>query len=179
VQRESFIKPLSRSAGSALDRSARYMEQMVRQGKDQDPNVKAMLESLGNEDRIKLEKELDLNWWVNNLEADLRSTEWILQKVRNRKSYAQHIYAALCNNKFQPIDVVAILKDEMWSCTWRYAGGIVADMCQSGNYLDWYCSGIRKPDEEPAYVNEGQVTDEVREDFRTLGWHIIDTIQEV
>ena len=64
----------------------------------------------------------------NNLEYDLLTTDWILEKVRNSESYAQNLYAALCNTSSQKSELVAILKDEQWSCSWRYAGGIIADM---------------------------------------------------
>jgi hypothetical protein len=113
----------------------------------------------------------------NNLEFDLLTTSWILEKVRSSKSYSQHIYAALCNNEFQKLSVIPILTDERWGCSWRYAGGIVADMRQEGDYIDWYCSGIRNTsyDEEntqieDSYVPEGQITAEIREDLQKLGW---------
>ena len=36
--------------------------------------------------------ESNSKWAENNLEHDLRSTDWILQKVRNNKSYAIKVY---------------------------------------------------------------------------------------
>jgi hypothetical protein len=71
---------------------------------------------------------VDPEWQKNNLEYDLRSTAWILAKARANNAYAQNIYAAMCNMRWQRLDVMPILKDEYWSCSWRSSGGIVADM---------------------------------------------------
>lgn len=116
----------------------------------------------------------------NNLEYDLLTTDWILAKTRDRDDYAQNLYAALCNNDFQRNDVMPILKSETWGCSWRSAGGIIADMRGQGDYMDWYCSGIRgNPDDDPAntitekYVGEGTVTEEIRQDLLILGWLVI------
>jgi hypothetical protein len=120
----------------------------------------------------------------NDLEYDLRSTDWILEKARNSDSYAQNIYAALCNMQWcnvkgqDPKVTLEILKENFWSCSWRSAGGIVANMQQKGDYIDWYCSGIGNDDtgyglthtDGKGYVPEGHVTDEIREDLRLLGW---------
>lgn len=119
---------------------------------------------------------------VNNLEYDLLTNEWILEKVRGSDAYAQNLYAAMCNNDFTRCEVIPILKEERWSCSWRYAGGIVADMRQEGDYIDWYCSGIRDIDhneevnkqwDERRYVAESAVTDEIKEDLAKLGWIVI------
>jgi hypothetical protein len=122
----------------------------------------------------KLALENDPEWQKNNLEYDLRSSELIVEKCKNR-AYAQNIYAALCNNEFQRNDVMPILKDEVWTCSWRYAGGIVADLVEEGDYMDWYCTGIRHDDGEltDLYVGEGEVTDEVKEDLFKLGWLVV------
>lgn len=114
-----------------------------------------------------------------NLEQDLWQSEKILKKIRDSKDYAQNVYAAMCNMRWQPLEVIPILKDEYWSCSWRAAGGLVARLVGSGgDYMDWYCSGIG--DETPdtgrwinrprTFVPEGTVTDEVLEDFKELGW---------
>ena len=127
----------------------------------------------------------DLEWRRNNLEYDLRSTEWICDKAKNSESYAQNIYAALCNNDFLKLEVVTILKNETWSCSWRRAGGIVADMLQKGDYIDWYCSGMGGLTVYPTagvkdgYVPESVVTEEIREDLKKLGWTVVETTQDV
>jgi len=118
---------------------------------------------------------------INNMEYDLLTTDWILEKVRVSESYAQNLYSAMCNNDFIKIDVIPILrqnpKKDYWSASWRYAGGIVADMRQEGDYIDWYCSGIRggmsyDDDIKDGFVPEGMITDEIRNDLQRLGWVI-------
>jgi hypothetical protein len=118
---------------------------------------------------------------VNNMEYDLLTTEWILDRVRTSNSYAQNLYAAMCNNEFQKLDVIPILKNETWGASWRYAGGIIADMQQKGDYMDWYCSGIRNDYNQESeskisnplnYVPEGLITDEIRNDLQKLGWAV-------
>lgn len=122
-------------------------------------------------------------WKKNNLEYDLRSTKWICDKAKASETYAQNIYASLCNQDWQKNEVWPLLKGETYSCSWRYAGGIVADMIEQGDYIDWYCSGIRGGDfpdaidvpyEQKKFVPEGTVTDEIREDFFKLGWIPVD-----
>jgi hypothetical protein len=101
-----------------------------------------------------------------NLEYDLRSSEDILNKARNSTVYCQNLYAALCNNRF-------FYGDKEWACSWRHAGGIIADMIQKGDYIDWYCSGIGSdPEKSDGYVGESFVTEEVRLDLLKIGWVI-------
>ena len=143
-----------------------------------DEGAKTLLEWY---DQIKIEQANrvhDPEWQKNNLEYDLRPTQWILAKVRASEYYAQNLYAALCNNSFQKIDVLNILKEQEWSCSWRHAGGIIADMRQAGDYIDWYCSGIRDRDESKSetgskFVSESIVTDEIRSDLLNLGWRVV------
>lgn len=136
-------------------------------------------------------------WQKDNMEYDLRSTPWIIDKVKGDKVYAQHLYAAICNNDFTKNDVIPILTEKKWSCSWRYAGGIVANMKEEGDYIDYYCSGIRDAtvldDDEfrqltreqqevyiqgKAFVPEGVVTDEIRKDLLKLGWIVVDNEDE-
>lgn len=121
----------------------------------------------------------------NNLENDIYTAEWLRIKAKTRNSYAQNLYAAMCNREFVKLDVLPILKGETWSCSWRYAGGLVAELVGEGDYLNWYCSGMGglatydtgDPDEfnsERGYVKEGVVTDEIREDLKKLGWIVLE-----
>ena len=162
-----------------------YIERKAKEGKtpENDPDVKAMVdwyESWNEEEEKWAEQE-----HKNDLEYDLRTTDWILAKVRASDSYAQNLYAAICNNDFMKLDVVPILKEETCSYSWRYAGGIIADMRQEGDYIDWYCSGCGgladyDTDQEEwakrtGYVAESVVTDEIRADLKSLGWTVVET----
>jgi hypothetical protein len=115
---------------------------------------------------------VDPEWQKENLEYDLRSTEWICNKVKANDNYAQNLYAAMCNNNFIKREVWPMLKGQTWSCSWRCAGGIIADMQEKGDYIDWYCSGISGGDEPDVYNNiklpgrfvpESTITDEIRD----------------
>ena len=131
---------------------------------------------------------VDPTWQKNNMEYDLRTSDHMLTQVRTSDNYAQNLYAAMCNRDFQRNDTWPILTDLKWSCSWRHAGGIVADMRESGDYIDWYCSGIGSsedgyglsgtvPEVEAdgrTYVPEGEVTDEIRADLLKLGWQVLD-----
>jgi hypothetical protein len=125
-------------------------------------------------------QELSEDWQKGNLEYDLRTCNPILEKVRSSDTYAQNLYAAMCNMQFQKLDVMPILKNELWSCSWRHAGGIIANMRMHGDYIDWYCSGIGDGlgngdfDGTKGYVSEGTVTDEVKEDLKQLGWVLVE-----
>lgn len=125
----------------------------------------------------------DPTWQKDNLEYDLRSTDWIVNKAKTSDAYSQNIYAALCNNDFTKLAVIPILKEQKWSCSWRHAGGIVADMREQGDYIDWYCSGIGDglgngdEDGTKGYVSESVVTEEIKQDLQKLGWVVV-TSQE-
>lgn len=150
----------------------RYIERKKEEGlTEDDENVASMIEYYNNWLRDAQQQIDDPEWQVDNLEYDLRSTDWICDKVKGSKAYAQSLYAALCNNDFVNSDMFNILKGNYWSCSWRYAGGIIADMREEGDYIDWYCSGIIN---DLSRVTEGTVTDEVREDLKKLGWFVVD-----
>jgi len=169
------MSKLSKSPERNTFQASKYLERKAEEGKtpDNDPNVKAMMDMYKNWAVETAEREADPNWSKNNMEHDLRTTNWILNKARSSESYAQNLYAAMCNNGFIKLDVIPILKQEEWSCSWRYAGGIIADMRQEGDYIDWYCSGIRNPEDEPKdFVPEGCITDEIRNDLQRLGWAV-------
>ena len=117
------------------------------------------------------------------------------KKILGDVVYAQNLYAALCNNDFQRLEMWPILAGKTWHCSWRYAGGVVADIRKEGDYLNWYCSGIRdwprqgeKTPEEwanltpelqqyiknsEAFEEEGKVADEIANDLHRLGWIVL------
>jgi hypothetical protein len=99
-----------------------------------------------------------------DLEKDLMDCDWIRLKSEMSESYAQNLYASLCNRIF-------IKDDREWTCSWRYAGGIVADLrsnIYSEDYMNWYCSGILG--QEDTYISEGDITGEISQDLLKLGW---------
>lgn len=131
---------------------------------------------------------MDLN---RNLEQDLIESELICSKCADAR-YAQNLYAAMCNMQWQPQEFWPLLKNELWSCSWRTAGGIVANIRNNlkltddngnlifENYINWYCSGmdtdysddgVRDPVQNADFVAEGVVTAEVKADLALLGWH--------
>jgi hypothetical protein len=157
-----------------------YILRALEQGESlDDPGVIKIIELYDSLEKLDAERFMNPEWQSNNLEWDLRTTDWILEKVRKSKVYAQNLYAALCNNEFIRLDVIEVLADNRWSCSWRSAGGIVANMRVEGDYIDWYCSGMGglsyDPDEgRPVdYVPEATVTDEIKKDLRRLGWAVI------
>lgn len=184
-------KKIAKSPNRNTFQKERYLERQAEAGKtpDNDLGTAVMLDYYLKIIEDDKEKELDPEWKKNNLEYDLRSTDWILEKVRADETYSQNLYAALCNNEFQKLDVIPILKEEKWSCSWRYAGGIIADMREQGDYIDWYCSGIRNDGDDGEsidtgyiqrkYVSESVVTDEIRDDLKKLGWIVVTDDDEI
>ena len=84
-----------------------------------------------------------------------------IRTLKNRMvediDFATDIYRALCNMQWKDID-----GDYIYGCTWRYAGGLVAEIRDKGeDYLEFYCSGA-----------EGSVTKEIEEIFNNLGWEM-------
>jgi len=168
----------------------KYIEKLELDSNDE--NALLMLDYYNEFDDKDRQHGQDPEWCKDNLEYDLRSTAWIIEKAKSDEVYAQHLYAAMCNNEFQKNDVWPILSDKKWSCSWRHAGGIIADMRETGDYMNFYCSGIRNDDpvddevfqnlddhqkrdffQTKAYVGEGEVTEEIREDLFKLGWIVM------
>lgn len=189
---------LSKSPDRYTFQRNNYLARRIAEGKQDDPNTIAMLEYYDELPKRQADREENPDWKENNMEYDLRSTPWICDKVKSDDVYAQNLYAAMCNNDFQRNDMMPILKDQQWSCSWRYAGGIVADMQEKGDYIDWYCSGIKNAGpieqsewdnltleqqqrykETEAYVSESVVTDEIRSDLKKLGWLVLEDNNEM
>jgi hypothetical protein len=196
-----MMSELSKSPERNTFQAGKYLERKADEGKTPEncEEVKAMVDYYASWNTRALEQEADPDWRENNMEYDLRSTPWILDKVRSDDAYAQNLYAAMCNNDFQKNEFMPLLAGKTWGCSWRYAGGIIADMQEKGDYIDWYCSGIRDTgwDEDPEdtekvlteeqkkiketvgrYVSESVVTDEIRADLKRLGWEVVDNTDE-
>lgn len=176
-----------------------YLERKLEECRtpDNDDDIKAMIDYFDRTDEIQLEREEDPEWKKNNLEYDLRTSDVIAEKCKDA-IYAQHLYAALCNNEFTKNDIWPLLKEERWSCSWRYAGGIIAHIREEGDYIDWYCSGMvhgldnytqeeidlmsedqRQIHKEAlAHVPESVVTDEIRKDLLDLGWIVAESTDD-
>lgn len=163
----------------------------VEEGSKTSEEAQQMIAFYKSWEQSRREIEETHEWQKDNMEYDLRSTKWICDKAKASEAYAQNIYAALCNNEFTKNEVWPLLQGKTWGASWRSAGGIVANMIEQGDYIDWYCSGIRGDigDEEYQnmskeaqekylymknyFVNESTVTDEVREDLLKLGWLVV------
>jgi len=189
------MNKVSKSPDRHTFQAEEYVKRCEEAGKEPSEDYLNLYKSARQQDEDNM---VDPKWQKDNMEYDLRSTEWILEKVRNSDIYAQNLYAAMCNNDFTKNDVWPILTEKRWSCSWRHAGGIVADMQEKGDYIDWYCSGIRNAkdlDDDQfnqltreqqeyyikckSYVSESVVTDEILEDLLKLGWIVVNDDTEV
>ena len=158
-----------------------YIKRCEEKGEEPNPDYVNMYKTWREQEAEQIN---DPEWQKDNMEYDLRSTEWICDKVKSSDNYAQNLYAAMCNMQFTKLAVIPILKEQRWSASWRHSGGIIADMREQGDYIDWYCSGIgneeygngldgTKPKVDSDgrdYVPEGHVTEEIRADLQKLGW---------
>lgn len=77
------------------------------------------------------------------------------ERIKKDDEFAQHLYASMCNVIWHNPGT-----NDTYSCSWRYAGGVVAKIRDKGeDYLDFYCSG-----------GEGRVTEDVKECLQQLGY---------
>ena len=110
---------------------------------------------------------------MRNLADEMAKDKIVISYLKDAEA-ARDFYRALCNVDWFPIiersedeEIVARLKGEKeqsWSCSWRAAGGIIADIRNANynlteDYMDFYCSD-----------HEGTVTDLVKECFERMGW---------
>ena len=160
-------------------------------------NADELFDLFSSMEQQKLNLEETAEWKKDNMEYDLCSTQWILEKVKADNVYSQHLYASMCNREFVKNDVWPILTEKKWSCSWRYAGEIIANMREEGDYVNWYCSGIvgtadpieqevwntltldqqKHVKDKQAFEPEGVVTDEIRKDLLKLGWIVLNDIE--
>lgn len=184
LSQRSKMSKISKSPERFSFQKGGYVKRQEEAGEPVSEAYLDMFENILNAHEHKFDEPASRN---NNMEYDLLTTDWMLDKVRTNNSYAQNLYAAMCNRQFQKLDVMPVLKNERWSCSWRYAGGIIADMQQKGDYIDWYCSGMGGLNREfegeetneqwqarTHYVPESAVTDQIRNDLKQLGWIVLD-----
>lgn len=108
-----------------------------------------------------------------NLEAEMSKDADVISHLEDR-DIAVEYYSALCNMRWRKINtlneaekIIDRLKGEesdIWSCSWRYAGGVIAHIRNANyntkeDYMDFYCSG-----------NEGTVSNLVEDSFYRMGW---------
>jgi hypothetical protein len=178
------MSKISKSPSRHTFQKEEYVKRLAEKGEEPSQAYLDMFDNILKQDQ---EKFSDPASRVNNMEYDLLTTEWILEKVRSSKSYAQNLYAAMCNMRFVRKELFPYLRQDpdkdLWSRSWRSAGGIVADMRQEGDYIDWYCSGMGGLNQEfdaketneqwqnrTGYVPESVITDEIEADLLKLGW---------
>jgi len=109
----------------------------------------------------------------SDLAQDMANDDVVIAYLKD-EAIAIEFYAALCNMQWEKIEklpdderIVEKLKgvnSDVWSCSWRSAGGIIADIRSANynvkeDYMDFYCSG-----------NEGHISDTVKECFERMGW---------
>ena len=100
--------------------------------------------------------------FIKSLEWDLGET-WMRDKMDNDE-YANKVYDALCNTEWQHVET-----KEIFHCSWRYAGGIVArNRRYREDYMDFYASG-----------SEGVVGSEIVYDFAKLGWVLLEETSDI
>lgn len=88
---------------------------------------------------------------MRDFEADLEAL--FGAKIKTDDGFCENVWSALANKIWRNIDGAE------FACTFRYAGGLIADIRGSGNYMDWYCSG-------PCET----VTEEIENGMAVLGW---------
>ena len=91
-----------------------------------------------------------------SLELELYQAKHIVKRCSDDpKGFATDLYSALCNITWKHKET-----GNNFSCSWRYAGGIVSTMSHSvDDHMIYYATG-----------NEGTVTDDVLTELDKLGW---------
>jgi hypothetical protein len=102
--------------------------------------------------KCKEEKVFEIKENPYNLQTYLENNKKIKERCKDRE-FAKKLYSALCN-------VMWVKDDIHWTCSWRCAGDIVAQLRnENEDYMDYYCGGA-----------EGSVFDEVEDLLGEMGW---------
>jgi len=95
---------------------------------------------------------------MHEFEEDLQTLK---TRVMNEELFDKELYRALCNVQWQKATEPTMI----FSCSWVYAGGIVAELKGNAgfmNYIAYYANG-----------GEGEVSERVLSALRELGWEPI------
>lgn len=57
------------------------------------------------------------------------------EEIKNNDDFCIDLWCALANVDWFNEDGAE------FGCSFRYAGGLIADIRENGTYMDWYCSG--------------------------------------
>lgn len=146
----------------------RFMIDNYRKRLEKDPDNEVMIQTMKFYEECQRKDGEDIPKQYD-MEYDLRKCDWIVAKCKDSEIYSQNLYAALCNNRFA-------MDGREWSCSWRHSGGIVSNLREQGDYIDWYCSGMAMDEDHPTckgYLSEGAVSEEILNDLRRLGWNLL------
>lgn len=88
---------------------------------------------------------------MRDFEADLKSL--FGDKMKKDDEFCAEVWSALANIIWKNDDA------EEFDATFRYAGGLIADIIGRGDYMDWYCCGVY-----------GSVSMYIEKRLATLGW---------
>ena len=94
---------------------------------------------------------------VTHFEDDLR--DLFKDKIRDSDEFCSQVWSALANIEWTHED------GDVYSCSFRYAGEVIAHIRGNGGYMDWYCSG--------PYA---EVSNEIANGFKSKGWDYDDRI---
>ena len=106
------------------------------------------------------ERAADITPEAEETSSDLGHDMARSARLRERvcsKLFAGLLYAALCNTTWRHVAT-----DQIWHCSWRHAGCLVAGLRGQGSYLDWYCWG-----------HEGEVDEQVLLEIEAIGWQLV------
>lgn len=108
-----MMSNISRSPERHTFQKEGYIKRQLEKGEPINEDYLDLFEEILKQDRRKFD---DPRSKENNLEYDLLTTDWILEKVRSSDSYAQNLYAALCNSTWRSKELWPTLKEQNWSC---------------------------------------------------------------
>jgi hypothetical protein len=102
--------------------------------------------------RKAVNERMDASGLYRDFEADL--TELFAERVKaDPANFAGALYGSLCNVDWQHDE------GSRYSCSWRYAGGVVSELAGGDDYMDYYCSG-----------GEGHIDSRVADALEAIGW---------